>query len=60
MTGGFVVNDKRGKKEPEEVCRVCGCEKVHSKEYNKPTMECIKYLRLKITDLEDHINSCLL
>jgi hypothetical protein len=48
----YTVNDKRGKEPPKENCRVCGSTEVHSKEYNKPTMDCIKYLRSKIAELE--------
>lgn len=48
----YKVEDKRGKKKSTEVCRVCGSDTVHSKKYNNPTMDCIKYLRNKITELE--------
>ena len=45
----FKITDKRGveeeKKEYKEPCRVCGSNICHSQEYNKPTMECIGYLR---------------
>jgi len=34
-----------------EVCRCCGSNDVHTREYNKPTMECIEYLRKQISDL---------
>ncbi len=44
----YTITDKRGMNEgqehPEEICRVCGSQVVHSKEYGKPTMDCIKYL----------------
>jgi len=53
---GYTITDKRGVEPPKEPCRVCGApiEKKgeHSKQYNKPTMDCIKYLRSKITELE--------
>jgi len=53
---GYTINDRRGlnkgQEEPNEVCRVCGSQEVHSKEYGKPTMECIEYLRKRIVDLE--------
>lgn len=41
------VIDKRGTdyKEPKEVCRVCGSETVHTRDYGRPTTECIKYLK---------------
>jgi hypothetical protein len=41
----YTVNDRRGQEKPTEVCRVCGSKDTHSREYNKPTMDCIKYLR---------------
>jgi hypothetical protein len=45
---GYTVIDKRGEnkdKKPPEVCRVCGSLVVHTKDYNKPSMDCIKFLR---------------
>lgn len=46
---GYTINDKRGQEKPKPVCRVCGAtieiEGTHSLEYNRPTMDCIKYLR---------------
>lgn len=45
---GFTVIDRRGREEPKEVCRVCGAPEPHSKQYNQPTMDCIKYLRSQI------------
>lgn len=47
---------KKRKKEAEEVaevCRVCGSKKVHSRTYEKPTMECIQFLRVENTKLEN-------
>lgn len=47
----YTVNDRRGEDKeakPKEACRVCGAPEVHSLEYNKPTMECIGYLRAQI------------
>ena len=47
----YTVIDKRRlnnpdyEEEPTEVCRVCGSPEVHTREYNKPTMKCIEYLR---------------
>jgi hypothetical protein len=43
----FTVIDKRGLGvfKPKEVCRVCGSTDVHSTQYNKPTMDCIHYLK---------------
>jgi len=52
----YTVNDKRGKKAPQEVCRVCGAPTVHSKDYNKPTMECIKYLRAELAKKESPVS----
>lgn len=48
----YTVNDKRGKEPTTEPCRVCGAKIPHSKEYNKPTMDCIKHLRSRIAELE--------
>ena len=52
----YTITDKRGMNEgqehPEEVCRVCGSKTVHSKKYGKPTMECIKFLKDQISQLE--------
>lgn len=50
----YTVNDRRGEsKEPLELpCRVCGSPTEHSKDYNKPTMDCIKYLRDKVSALQ--------
>jgi len=56
MTKSYTINDKRGKEEPKEVCRVCGSSTAHSKEYNKPTMDCIKHLRGRIQKLETSKN----
>lgn len=50
---GYTVNDRRLKEKVKEVCRVCGSKKVHTKKYNDPTMECIKYLRSEIQRLEN-------
>ena len=45
----YTVIDKRGQEPTKEVCRVCGApievKGTHSLQYNKPTMDCIKYLR---------------
>ena len=55
IKNGYIVTDRRGLKQnqelPNEVCRVCGCEVVHSKQYNQPTMDCITYLRSVISSL---------
>lgn len=48
----YTIIDRRLEDEPKEVCRVCGAEEVHSKEYNTATMKCIKYLREEIKRLE--------
>jgi formate dehydrogenase maturation protein FdhE len=45
---GYIVHDRRGKEEITEVCRVCGSPEVHSKVYNQPTMDCVKYLRAEL------------
>jgi hypothetical protein len=45
---GFKVNDRRGREPDVEPCRVCGAPgdpQPHTREYNKPTMKCIEYLR---------------
>lgn len=49
----YKVIDKREEKEPKEVCRVCSSEEIHTTKYNNPTMKCIKYLREKISSLEE-------
>ena len=49
----YAFIDKRGKRAPEPCCRVCGCEVCHSDQYNKPTMDCIKYLRSQISTFLD-------
>lgn len=49
------IIDKRGVEPPKEPCRVCGAPVIHSREYNKPTMDCIKYLRGKIAELEGSV-----
>lgn len=48
---GFKVIDRRGREEPKEACRVCGAPECHSKAYNQPGMDCIKYLRSEISRL---------
>ena len=49
LVAEYTVIDKRGQEPAKEVCRVCGApietKGTHSLEYNKPTMDCIKYLR---------------
>lgn len=37
--------DRRYNPKPKPVCRVCGSLHIHSEEYNKPTIDCIEYLR---------------
>jgi hypothetical protein len=54
---GYTVNDRRGVEDPKPTCRVCGAPEEHSKEYNKPTMDCIKHLRKEITLLRDKLSS---
>ncbi|MFA5071117.1 MAG: hypothetical protein WC511_01980 [Candidatus Pacearchaeota archaeon] len=54
----YTINDRRhnsAKKEATEACRVCGSSEVHTREYNKPTMLCIGYLRQTISDLEKNL-----
>ena len=61
--GGLEIKDNRDlfKRHREEtdknspVCRVCGCKEVHSYDYNRPTMDCIGYLRTLIRELQDKI-----
>ena len=57
----YTITDKRGMKEgqehPNEVCRVCGAKVVHSKKYGQPTMECITYLKNRITTLQRELNN---
>jgi len=57
---GYTIIDRRGMNEgqehPDEVCRVCGSKTVHSKQYGKPTMDCINYLNKKISFLISCVN----
>lgn len=39
------VTDRRGQEPVGEACRVCGAPECHSREYNRPTMQCVEYLR---------------
>lgn len=52
----YTITDRRGmskgQEHPNEVCRVCGSKEVHSKQYGKPTMDCITFLQNKIRELE--------
>lgn len=47
----YTINDRRGlelkdgQECMDEVCRVCGSQEVHSKEYGRPTLECVRYLK---------------
>lgn len=45
----YTVNDRRGTRPVDEVCRVCGSEEVHTTNYNQPTMACVAYLRALAT-----------
>ena len=50
----YTVNDRRGTgSRTVEVCRFCGSPNVHTREYDKPTAECAKYLRQKLHDVEN-------
>lgn len=50
---GFVVRDLRGvENKPGEVCRVCGSVNIHSRTYDAPTMDCIKYYRTQLALVE--------
>lgn len=52
---GYTVKDRRGKDQETEVCRVCGCPgdpKPHTRIYEQPTMECVKFLRAEILRLK--------
>lgn len=48
------VIDRRGKDwlKHREACRCCGAGTVHTQDYNKPSPECIKFLRETIRLLE--------
>jgi len=35
-----------------ELCRCCLSKDIHTRDYNKPTMECIIYLKQRIEQLE--------
>lgn len=47
---GYVVNDRRGKDAPSFPCRVCGSAIEHSTDYNRPTMDCIRFLQEKLQE----------
>lgn len=49
----YTVHDRRGQSPAREACRVCGAGVVHSREYGKPTMECIQFLNGTITLLQE-------
>jgi len=49
------INDKRGKEEPKEVCRCCGSEQVHTREYNNHIKKCVEYLRKRVSELEREV-----
>lgn len=57
--GSYKVNDRRGREAVGEPCRVCGCPIEHSKEYGKPTMNCIIYLRESRGYLEGKLERAL-
>lgn len=50
----YTVRDRRGGQHPEtaEACRVCGSAQVHTREYSKPTMDCIEFLRSQVSGLD--------
>jgi hypothetical protein len=48
----YTIIDRRGVEDPKPTCRVCGSRNEHSKEHNKPTMGCIRYLREEIAKLQ--------
>lgn len=50
----YTVRDRRGGKngEPAEACRACGSATVHTREYNQPTMDCIRDLRGQVATLD--------
>ena len=52
----YKINDKRGKEEPQEVCRRCGSEHAHVWNYtDPPTMACIEYLREQVSELRKFV-----
>lgn len=54
----YTINDRRhnsAKKEATKACRVCGSSEVHTREYNKPTMLCIEFLRAQISQLKKEL-----
>lgn len=52
MPQGYTFINRKGQdKPPVAMCRVCGSPK-HECSYNKPTMECIEYLRAEIQVLK--------
>jgi len=52
MAEGYTVIDRRGREEPKEVCRVCGSPECHTTMYNQSGMDCVRYLRGRILELE--------
>ena len=57
----YTFTDKRGKEPELEVCRVCGApikkKGEHSLVYNKPTMNCIKFMREEISTLKENLDN---
>lgn len=47
---GYTIIDKRGAEPLRLLCRVCGSSVEHSKDYNKPTMACINWLKDQINN----------
>jgi len=43
-----VIDHRTEPKTPPEACRVCGAPTVHTKNYNQPTMDCIRHLRSQL------------
>lgn len=56
---GYTIIDRRGytiidrsSSGGGDPCRVCCGPDCHTQEYNKPTMDCIRYLRSEVSRLE--------
>lgn len=49
---GYTIIDRRSSSGGGDPCRVCCGSDCHTQEYNKPTMDCIRYLRSEVSRLE--------
>jgi hypothetical protein len=65
LSGGCVIDIKdnreefRKRREVGETCRVCGSKEVHSTQYNRPTMDCVEFLRQCMSDMRETIEELM-